>query len=76
MTGEAKYFVSDGWWYEIDGGAGKYWTQDNWVYTTSGKAAFPFGTANPELRLKEWATAPRNPLKSLNEQVTHLSAHR
>ncbi|MDA9445794.1 hypothetical protein [Bradyrhizobium sp. CCBAU 21360] len=65
MTGEAKYFVSDDWWYEIDGGAGKDWTQDNWVYTTSGKAAFRFATPNPELRFKECATAPRNPHESL-----------
>lgn len=40
-TGKAKYFVSDGWWYEIDDGVAKYWTRDNWAYTTSGKAAFP-----------------------------------
>jgi hypothetical protein len=38
--GEAEFFVTNGWWYPIHGGAAAYYVRGAWVYSQEGKPAF------------------------------------
>lgn len=41
--GKTAFWVSNGWWYAVKGGAGTYYVNDNWVYSTEGRPAFYYG---------------------------------
>ena len=41
-TGQALYFIQNGWWYSMTGGKAEFYTQDKTVYEPNGKPAYYF----------------------------------
>lgn len=41
--GEYAFWVSDGWWYNANGGKAAFYVSDGWVFTPTGQAAYYYG---------------------------------